>query len=95
MFYRQDDAFNILELYVNHNNLFIKRSLHKDIVILQYDVQAKLYDLCVLIQFYQDQRNVNVFNNKIQFYQYWVRTPPPPLAPRDMNNWIFLLTLLL
>ena len=30
IFYRQDDAFNIFELYVNHINLFIKRSFHKD-----------------------------------------------------------------
>ena len=29
-FYRQDGAFNILVLYVTHDNLFIKRSFHKD-----------------------------------------------------------------
>ena len=62
MFYRQDDAFNILELCVNHIDLFIFIFLFFffiidllnvrfiKIIILQYDVQAKMYDVFVLIQ---------------------------------------------
>ena len=48
-FCRQDDAFNILELNVNHINLFINVRFI-NIIILQYYVQAKMYGVFVLIQ---------------------------------------------
>ena len=110
MFYRQDDVVNILELYVNHDNLFIKRWFHKDnnstVWRTSKSVRFMLVDLMNFVgwfvwhliraSFYRDQRNVIIITLlTIKFI--FINSGwrnAPLLAPRNMNNWICPLTLL-